>query len=168
MKDPPPAKNGLSTALAYIAAIVAALALFVTNIKTLQEAWCNYIGLYCPVVPQNVHGDEVHVESGGTTDNKSDVCKAHQTSTCVKSSDPTKKLSPATATFEVSDRSAGTYNDGNRGPAAVADPIGTSNIGWFLQPDKQSPDEVCATVYARTSACETKVFISGRLTVEQK
>ena len=41
-------------------------------------------------------------------------------------------------------------------------PIGTSNIGWFLQPDKHTPDMVCATIYARTSACETKVDIRGK------
>jgi hypothetical protein len=77
---------------------------------------------------------------------------------------PNKQLQPEMSDFEASERSGAVYLDRE---STNSDPIGTSNVGWFLQTDKVSPDEVCATVFARTSVCETKVFIRGQLVVRE-
>jgi hypothetical protein len=159
-----PAKTGILAALGGVAAIVAALALFITNIGTLREAWCSNIGTFCSSPPDWAKSDVVYVFSGGTTDNRSDVCKAHQAPACVRPSGPNKQLQPGISHFDVEERSGAVYLDGT---PASPDPIGTHNIGWFLQLDKASSDEVCATVFARTSACETKVDIRGQLVVRQ-
>lgn len=161
-------KKGPWAIFGYIAATVAAVALFITNITTLRDAWCNSIGTFCPSPVKWAYSDEVYVFSGGTKDNKSDECKDHRTSACVRRDDPKQTLMPETAKFEASERSGAVYIDGNTGTSPNPNPIGTSNIGWFLQPDKQAPDVVCATIYARTSACETKVDIRGKLAVQEK
>lgn len=161
MGEPP--KKGILAALSYLAAAAAALALFITNVGTLRETWCRNIGTFCPPLPDWAKSDVVYVFSGGTKDNKSDECKDHAPA-CVRPNDPNKKLQPEMSHFDASERSGAVYLDGK---PTNADPIGTSNIGWFLQPDKTSPDEVCATVFARTSACETKVYIRGQLVVRE-
>jgi hypothetical protein len=162
MAEPP--KKGILTALSYLAGAVAALALFISNIGTLREAWCNSIGTFCPSEPDWAKSDTVYVFSGGTKDNRSDECKDHRVSACTRPSGPNKQLQPEMSHFDASERSGAVYLDGK---PTNPNPIGTSNIGWFLQPNNASPDEVCATVFARTSACETKVFIRGQLVVRE-
>jgi hypothetical protein len=154
--------------LAGLAGAVAVLALFITNVGTLHEAWCKNIGTFCSPPPESIDwakSDVVYVSSGGTEDNKSDdECNAHRAPACVRPSAPNKQLQPEMSDFEASERSGAVYLDGE---PTNSDPIGTSNVGWFLQTDNVSPDEVCATVFARTSACETKVFIRGQLVVRE-
>jgi hypothetical protein len=77
---------------------------------------------------------------------------------------PNKRLQPDMSRLDIVERSSGVYLDGS---PTNADPVGTHNIGWFLQPGKASSEEVCATVFARTSACETKVHIRGQLIVRE-
>jgi hypothetical protein len=157
-------KKGILTVISYVAGGIAALALFITNVGVLHDAWCGNIGTFCSLPPSSAKSDVVYVFSGGTKDNNSDECKAHQTPACVRPSGPNKQLQPDSARFDASERSGAVYYDGK---PPKPDPIGTSNIGWFLQPGKVSPSEVCATVFARTSACETKVDIRGQLTVRE-
>jgi hypothetical protein len=116
--------------------------------------------------PQPVLADSenVSLESGGTTDNNSDVCNTHQTQVCVRPNTAGGKLVPGSGKFKVGRRSGRVFVDGN---PANNNPIGTSNIGWFINPDDNSPDKICATVYARTSACETRVSIEGKLTAQE-
>ncbi len=133
----------------------------------LVEVWyprCDSVGPFCPNSPEQVASGNVDVESGGSTDNKSDVCKTHSTVVCVKPSHPNATLVPGTAQFVISERSGGVFIDGK---PINADPIGTSNIGWFPQPDQNSPSQICVTAYARTSACETKVYLRGQLQAQE-
>lgn len=160
---PEPSKKGVLATISYLTAGVAALALLVTNLETLHNAWCSNIGMFCAPVLDWAKSDVVYVFSGGTNRNDSDECKAHQTAACVRPSGPNEKLQLETARFEASERSGAVYVDGN---PTNDNPIGTSNIGWFLKPGA-SPTEVCATVFARTSACETKVEIRGQLFLRQ-
>ncbi len=132
----------------------------------LIELWyprCDKSGLFCQAAPVGIESEVVTVSSGGTKDNKSDICKAHTTDLCLHPA-PHNKLVVNTVHFVAKERSAGIYIDGN---TTITDPIGTSNIGWFVKPDRNTPNEICATVYARASACETEVRLSGRLQGQQ-
>jgi hypothetical protein len=125
------------------------------------------VGTFCSPPPESIDwakSDVVYVSSGGTKDKSDDECNAHRAPACVRPSAPNKQLQPEMSDFEASERSGAVYLDGE---STNSDPIGTSNVGWFLQTDKVSPDEVCATVFARTSTCETKVFIRGQLVVRE-
>jgi hypothetical protein len=114
--------------------------------------------------PRFVASEAIYLESGGRSDNRSDVCNTHQAEVCVAPSSGNSSIIPGSARFSVAERAGRVYVDGN---PANNNPIGTSNIGWFLSPDKNSPGKICATVYARTSACETKVFIKGKLVAQE-
>ncbi len=149
----------LTALLLGTAAVVGACATLISGVSTLHDAWCNSIGVFC-AKRTTVASDSVSVESDGTTDNRSDVCKEHQTDACLKPSRSGRKLVIGTAKFDVAERSAGVFIDGN---PTNADPIGTSNIGWLIDKSRNGPEQICAVVYARTSACETKVFLKGQL-----
>jgi hypothetical protein len=136
---------------------IAAAAAFIANAKTIKDAWCDTVGFQCRF---DVDSGPVYAESGGTTDNKSDVCKSHTALACVKPSRNGRRLVAGSERFDVSQRSEGVFIDGD---PKSNDPIGTSNVGWFVPNGSKSEDKICATVYARTSACETKVFIGGTL-----
>jgi hypothetical protein len=133
----------------------------------LVEVWyprCDSVGPFCPTAPVQVTSELVSVESGGTTDNRSDQCKDHSALVCVSPTQSAAKLITGTAKFVITERSGGVFIDGT---PINADPIGTSNIGWFLKADKNSPTQICATAYARTSACETRVYLRGRLEAQE-
>lgn len=133
----------------------------------LVEVWyprCDKTGPFCESVSSTISSSSVYVESGGTTDNRSDQCKDHSAPVCVKPTIATMKLIPGTAKLVIAERSGAVFIDGN---PQNSNPVATSNIGWYLRPDKNSPDEICAFLYARTSACETKVYIRGQLTAQE-
>lgn len=162
MGDPP--KPGTYTLLGYLGGAVAALALFITNLETLHDAWCNNIGTFCSPEPNWAKSDIIYVSSGGTSNNRSDVCKDQKTIACARPSGSDKQLQPEIVRFEVIERSGAVYLDGK---PINTNPIGTNNIGWFMRSDRISRNEVCATVFARTSACETRVFLRGQLAVRE-
>lgn len=155
--------NRLAVTAGSLLAAIGAAALLVSNLETLGNAWCKYVGVLCTpsssATSMVITSEEVFVSSGGTSRNDSDECKAHQTSACLHPTDSNMKLQSATAKFVPSERTGAVYVDGN---PTNNNPVGTSNIGWFLNPEATDM-EVCATVYARTSACETQVDIRGRL-----
>jgi hypothetical protein len=128
-------KKGPLALVGAIAATVAALALFITNLTTLRDAWCNSIGTFCASPVKWAYSDEVYVFSGGTKDNNSDECKDHETNACVRP-DPKTTLMPDTARFEASERSGAVYIDGNTGTSPNPNPIGTSNIDGFFSPTR--------------------------------
>jgi hypothetical protein len=161
--DAQPHKTGFFRMAASAAGILAAVALVVTNLTTLQAAWCQNIGTFCAQPPAK--SDVVSVWSGGTARNDSDECKTHTALACAVI-DPKRTPIIASAHFE-GQRSGAVYIDGNQQAPKNPDPINTSNIGWFLTADNP-PHQICATVYARTSACETKVQITGQLIVPLK
>jgi len=62
----------------YLAGAVAVLALLITNVGTLHEAWCKNIGTFCSPPPESIDwakSDVVYVSSGGTKDKSDDECK---------------------------------------------------------------------------------------------
>lgn len=152
----------LTALLLGIAAVAGACATLISSIDSLRRAWCNNVGVFCS---ETVTSGSVYVESGGTKDNKSDECKPHLTDACIKPSRSGRKVVVGTAKFNVAERSAGVFVDGN---ATNADPIGTSNIGWYIDKSRSGPAQICAIVYARTSACETKVYLRGSLEGDQE
>jgi predicted acylesterase/phospholipase RssA len=132
-----------------------------------RQAWCRATETLCGSSIQDPHSVEsglVYVESGGTRDNNSDECKDHKADVCIDPSRADRKLLPGKARFEVTERSGRAFVDGN---PANSDPVGTSNIGWYVDTTRNNPSEICAIVYARTSACETKVFLRGKLRGEE-
>jgi hypothetical protein len=106
----------------------------------------------------------VFVESGGTKDNNSDECKTHKAEVCMSPSRSDRKLLVGSAKFELTERSGGAFVDGN---PTNSDPIGTSNVGWLIDGTRNSPSQICVIAFARTSACETKVFLRGKLRVNE-
>jgi hypothetical protein len=114
---------------------------------------------------QKVESSVVYVESGGTKDNNSDECQDHKTTVCIKPSGPDRTLIVGSASFEVIERSGGVFVDGS---STNSDPIGTSNVGWLLDKDNNGPEKICVAAYARTSACETKVYLRGKLVGEEE
>lgn len=165
----PPKRGGSFTILGSIAGAVAALALFVTNLGTLRDAWCGNVGTFCVQPLEWVQSEEVHLISGEAPSHvNSDKCGTHTALVCVKPTASGRKLVVETAKFQTKERSAGVYLDGNGGIPPNPDPVNTNNIGWFLEATRQSSDEICATVFARTSACETKVEIRGQLIARQQ
>ena len=159
-------KTRIVAATTSVAGFVAAVTLFVSNVGTLHDAWCKNIGTFCATAPEAeswAKSDPVSVTSGGTSRNDSDVCKDHRALTCIRPSGD-KKLQVETARFDVTDRSGAIYLDGK---PTNNDPIGMNNIGWFLAPGRDTPREICVTVFARTSACETEVHLRGQLAVRE-
>jgi hypothetical protein len=109
--------------------------------------------------------DPVYVESGGTTNNNSAQCDEQIATACVSTSDSGKRLNPRLAKLHVIARAGRVYLNG--GPVGN-NPVGTHNIGWYLQPGKASSSEVCALVFARTSACIIKVYLRAELLVPEE
>jgi hypothetical protein len=129
--------------------------------KLAQSAAC---GINPGSQPRFVESETIYLESGGTPNNNSDECKTHQTEVCVVPSSTNDHVIPGSVRLLVAERSGRFYVDGN---PTNDNPIGTSNIGWFVNPNTNSPTKICATMYARTSACETKVFIKGKLVAQE-
>jgi hypothetical protein len=129
--------------------------------KLTQSPAC---GVDTGLQPLMVQSETIFLESGGTSDNRSDVCKTHQTEICLKPTTPVGRLVPGTAQFKTEQRSGGVFVDG---APINNNPIGTSNIGWFVNTSDNSPEKICVTLYARTSACENRVFIGGKLVAQE-
>jgi hypothetical protein len=142
-----------------ITAGIAALAVLIGNLETIHTAWCKYIGTGCQY---DVTSEHVTFRSGG---GNADLCGTSATPVCVHKSVPSRTLVEGSVHFAVSSRSKGVFIDGT---PVNKDPVGTSNIGWFIEPKNATADQVCATVYARTSACETTVFIEGNLVGKER
>jgi len=142
--------------------VVGLIAALIGGPGLLRETWCKNIGTFCGDTPQEafVESGLVLVESGGTNDNKSDQCKDHRANVCISPSRSDRKLVLERPRFEVGQMSGGVFVDGN---PTNSNPIGTSNIGWFVDDKRNDPSQICAIIYARTSACETRVFLSGKL-----
>jgi hypothetical protein len=136
-------------------AILAGAAAVVANVDVLEKWWCENFGYYCSF---SVVSPSITVSSGG---GKADTCNTHTSSACIHPSTSARQLVKGKARFVVASQSAGVFIDGVPDNAHKNDPIGTSNIGWLHKSD--TPQEFCVTVYARTSACETTVSISGRV-----
>jgi hypothetical protein len=162
--------GGLGKVQAYLlglAAVVGALAVLIVNVGQLRDAWCKNIGIFCGSSADKttvVESGTVDVESGGTTDNRSDKCKQHTADACVSPTQPSGQLIVGSAKFSVIIKSSGVFVDGN---PTNSDPVGTSNIGWFIDTNRNNKKQICAIVYARTSACETKVFLQGKLKADE-
>jgi hypothetical protein len=160
-----PADILLGTLVIAVATLV--LAGLVVFPGALRDAWCNNIGTFCgSTVPEPVSlaSGVVFVESGGTKDNNSDECKTHKAEVCMSPSRSDRKLLVGSAKFELTERSGGVFVDGN---PTNSDPIGTSNVGWLIDGTRNSPSQICVIAFARTSACETKVFLRGKLRVNE-
>lgn len=159
--------RGVSGWIVWVAGIIGALALLITNVGSLRHAWCDNIGLFCGPAQEETAGVDagmITVESGGADAPRSDNCKLHETESCIRPTKTGRRLVVGSARFIVSERSGGVFLDG--GPVN-ANPTGTSNIGWYIKQDKNSPDQICANVFARTGACETKVYLKGHLHGEE-
>jgi hypothetical protein len=154
--------GSLGRYLVWAASIVVAITTLTGVFLTMRdwEAWCKNFGLYCSRVSDEVESRVVYVESGGTKDNKSDECKEHKTLACINPSNKDRALTRGAARFKTIDSAGAVFIDGN---PTNPDPIGTSNIGWFIDDTQNTSEKICAIVYARTSACETRVFLRGRL-----
>lgn len=146
--------------IAIVIAAVASVAALAGNIEKISQLWCSHVGFVCTY---DLKSPFVSEASGGTSRNGSDVCKAHQDEVCLRPSTSFRSVIPSSVRFEISQQSGGALLDG--GPSGN-DPIGTHRIGWFIT--SNSTSEACAIVFARTSACETTVSISGRLTAREK
>ena len=146
--------------LGLVLAIIAGAAALATNLDTLRSWWCNHIGYFCSVA---LISASVLVDSGGGS---ADVCGTHTAVTCIHPSSPSRHLIPKAGLFHVTSKSSGVFIDGTPDPAQTQNPIGTSNIGWLHKTD--NPDAFCVTVYARTSACETRVFIQGSVEGQER
>lgn len=156
-------RTGRAKFMSLITIIIASIAGFAAltgNIDKINQFWCTYIGFICTY---DLSSPSVSESSGGTSRNDSDVCKTHQDEPCLRPSTRFRSIIPSSVKFEISEQSGGALLDG--GPPGN-DPIGTHRIGWFIT--RSSNGEACATVFARTSACETKVSISGRLIAKEK
>ena len=132
--------------------IIAGTAGLVANTETLQKWWCTHIGWFCTF---DVKSGLVTVSSGG---GDADACNVKNVSACIYPTSKERVLINGSTRFRVIDRSAGVFIDGK---PVNDNPIGTSNIGWL--PPTEAADKSCITVYARTSACETAVFIKGQI-----
>ena len=167
MSDEKPAvakKSGIERYILLAVGVIGALTLLINSIGPLRDSWCKNIGVFCTTIPSIIYtfgSGPVDIESGGTRDNNSDECKHHRTTACITPSAPNRRLMVGGAKFVISARSGGVFIDGN---PTTSDPIGTSNIGWFFDANNNNQNKICVIVYARTSACETKVFIKGELT----
>ena len=161
-EEKPKKKGYLVSGWLLVIGSIAAIGAIAKNLNDTKKFWCDNIGFFCQSEDKWVKSGSVHVESGGTKDNKSDQCKDHSTIACVVPTNNKGRLVIESAKFDVGERSGAGFIDGK---PINNDPIGTSNIGWFLV--ESSPDKICSKVYARTSACETKVYINGQLTAKE-
>lgn len=146
--------------MAIIITAVAGAAAFLGNVDKISSLWCSYIGFVCTY---NLTSPTVSEASGGTSRNSSDICKEHKDELCINKSTRFRSIITSSVRFEIHDQSGGALLDGG---APGNDPIGTHRIGWFIT--QNSTDKACAIVFARTSACETKVSITGQLTAKEK
>jgi hypothetical protein len=134
-----------------ILGVIAGSAGLIANTEALQKWWCAHFGWFCTF---DVTSELVTVSSGG---GDADACNTKQVPACISPSSEQRALISGTK-FKVIDRSAGVFINGK---PINDNPIGTSNIGWL--PPSETAEKACITVYARTSACETPVFIKGQV-----
>lgn len=149
-----------SVVIASIAALVAAVAAFTGNVDKIAGFWCSNIGFICEY---ELVSQLVSTQSGGTSRNDSDECKEHVEPVCVTASTRYRSISSASVKFAIATQSGGGLMDG--GPPGP-NPVGTHRIGWYVK--EMSPEKACVDVFARTSACETRVSISGKLLASEK
>jgi hypothetical protein len=150
-KKPRPLVTLVTVAIGALAGEAAIIA----NLDVLEKWWCGNFGYYCTFP---IESSAITVSSGG---GRADICDTHTSLVCIRPSISTRRLVKGKSRFEVSSRSGGVFIDGIPDEVHRRDPVGTSNIGWLHKSD--TPQEFCVTVYARTSACETIVSISGRV-----
>jgi hypothetical protein len=148
-------KFGVIGVVSGLIGLIAVAAAFKGNITTLGDWWCGSVGFYCTFA---VTGEVITVSSGG---GEADLCQPKVVDACIRPSTPHRALVTGSTTFRVTDRSAGVFIDGT---PSNANPVGTSNIGWFHpQPANDTAERACVKVFARTSACETSVSIKGHM-----
>lgn len=147
--------NTRTTRLIALGAIVAAIAALVTQVETIHDAWCKYIGLGCTF---EVSSAPITVSAGGTNDGKSDVCKSKAPTLCVSPTTSWRKLDITSGKF-IASSVEGNYDDGDKKKAAP------SMAGWY--PQSASPKEICVIVFASTGACETRFSVTGALKAKE-
>jgi hypothetical protein len=141
---------------------IGTLALLVANLTSIRSAWCANVEFFCSL---DVTSGDITEESGGTPRGDSDVCKTHSDLFCLRVSAPNHRFIVGSTKFHITDRGGGVFVDGD--PKSER-PEDTSNIGWYIHKPDETPEKICAQVYARTSACETRVFIKGHLTAKER
>lgn len=104
------------------------------------------------VVP--VDSNLAAVASGGVN-----PCGTQVAQVCVRPKSGGRLL-PETAQFMIETYAGNVISEGG-----TEDKSPVSNIGWWIPPNPTPEKQFCVRVYARTSACESEVSISGRLTV---
>lgn len=152
--------------LGWLVGLIAAVALVVTNLQTLRDAWCNSAAIFCSF---KVTSYPVSVSSGGTSGPyaKDDACKEHYADACVKPSTTWRKLDIGSGKF-VATNSVGRYDDGLPldSPSLPKDRDHRPLVGWY--PKTESASEICVTAFSSTGACETKNSVEGKLEATER
>ena len=151
-----------SGSIPWLIATLAAVALIVSYVETIHDAWCKYVGLFCSIPIKSI---VVSASSGGSSGpfSKDEQCRPHFVPVTI---------SPTTR-YRVLDKTIGfeaTNTIGRVGldvkPPQLPEGDGPE-VGWFRLPNK-SPRAVEVTIFTRTGACEALRSIAGRfLATEQ-
>ena len=75
---------------------IAAVAALLSQVETIHDKWCKYIGNGCTF---EVSSAEVTVYAGGTPDGRSDECKSKAPEVCVEPSAKRRKLDVSSGRF---------------------------------------------------------------------
>jgi hypothetical protein len=141
-------------------ALLATAALAVSNVETLHDAWCKYVGVFCTF---KIESYSVSASSGGSAGpySKDAQCQEHSVPVTIRPTTRYRVLDEGSIRFDPSG-SAGRYDNG-MAPGDPSLPKGpaSAEVGWYQT--KSSPREINALIFSQTGACEALRSISGKI-----